>query len=150
MGWKTFSNTFIWIATALICLYAIITIILQAESNIIFWMMRPSEKAAMDIVGRITALGGTSGKITTTYRTEMYGNVYYLINSGKITCVITKKTQAAPSVLGGKMTTINCYSAPISMDLNPRYMGGEEGVKIDFKKYYDDGLIIEGLLKGVI
>jgi len=141
MGWETFSNVIILIAVALICLYAIITIILQAESNIIFWMMRPSEKAAMDIVGRITALGGTTGEITTTYKTELYGNKYYLINSEKITCVITKKVQAAPGVMGGEMTTFNCYSAPISTDLHPRHM--EESVKIEFEKYYDDGLIIE-------
>jgi len=140
MGWETFANVFILIATALICLYAIITIILQAESNIVFWMLRPSEKAAMDIVGRITALGGTTGKIITTYRTEMYGNVYYLVNSGKVTCVIAKKTQAAPGVMGGKMTTINCYSAPISAELNQRY--GEENMKIDLEKLYEDGLII--------
>lgn len=143
MGWETFSNVIILTAVALICLYTIITIILQAESNIIFWMMRPSEKAAMDIVGRITALGGTTGEITTTYRTEMYGNMYYMINSGKITCVITKKTQAAPGVMGGKMTTINCYSAPLSMenDLSSRHM--VESMKIKFEKYYDNGLIIE-------
>ena len=135
MGWETFSNVFILIATALICLYAVITIILQAESNIIFWMTRPSEKTALDIVGRITALGGTTGEITTTYKTEFYGNQYYLINSGKITCVITKKTQAAPGVVGGKMTTINCYSAPIAMNLDPRHM--TENMKIKFEKYWD-------------
>jgi len=141
MAWDTFANVVILIAVALISLYTIITIILQAESNIIFWMMRPSEKAAMDIVGRITALGGTTGEITTTYRTEMYGNEYYLINSGKITCVITKKTQAAPGVMGGEMTTINCYSAPLLMDLHSHHM--EEAMKIKFEKSYSDGLVIE-------
>ena len=135
MGWETFSNVIILIATALIVLYAIITIILQAESNIIFWMMRPSEKAAMDIVGRITALGGTTGEITTTYKTELYGNEYYLINSGKITCVITKKVEAAPGVMGGEMTTINCYSAPIDTNIIQRIM--DESIKIDFMKYWD-------------
>ena len=143
MGWETFSNVFILLATALIVIYAIATIIFQAESNIIFWMMRPSEKAAMDIVGRVTALGGTTGDVTTTYRTEMYGNVYYLINSGKITCVIAKKTQAAPGIMGGKMTTINCYSAPIDSTIYQRRM--DERIKIDFEKYWDvdtDSLII--------
>jgi hypothetical protein len=141
MGSETFSNVFILIATALICLYAITTIILQAESNIIFWMMRPSEKAAMDIVGRISALGGTTGNVITTYRTEMYGNEYYLINSGKITCVITKKTQARPGVPGGEMTTINCYSAPIDTSISERLM--DESMKIEFEKYYHNGLVIE-------
>lgn len=74
----------------------------------------------------------------------MYGNVYYVINSGKITCVIAKKTQAAPGVMGGEMTTVNCYSTPNSMDLSARYM--VEDIKIKFKKYWDDskgGLVIE-------
>jgi hypothetical protein len=141
MSWDTFANVILLIAVALICLYGIITIILQAESNIIFWMMRPSEKAAMDIVGIVTALGGTTGEITTTYETEMYGNEYYLINSGKITCVITKKTQAAPGVMGGEMTTINCYSAPIDATINQRRMATTVPVK--FEKYYDDGLVIK-------
>jgi len=148
MGWDIFFDVIILITVAIICLYATITIILQAESNIIFWIMRPSEKAAMDIVGRITALGGTTGEITTTYKTEMYGNEYYLINSGKITCVITKKTQAVPGVMGGGMTTINCYSVPISMNLQPQHMVGKDGIDVDFEKYYDDGLIIQGDVKG--
>jgi hypothetical protein len=141
MGWETFSNTFIEIATGLICLYAIITIINQASSNIIFWMMRPSEKAALDVVSRFTALGGTTGEITTTYRTEMYGNVYYLVNSGKITCVITKRVQAAPGVAGGGMTTINCYSTPFSKNLDSH--DAEEFIRINLEKYYEDGLVVK-------
>ena len=145
MGWDIFANVVILVVVALICLYAIVSIILQAESNIIFWMMRPSEKAAMDVVGRITALGGTTGEVTTTYKTEMYGNEYYLINSGKITCVITKKTQAAPGVMGGKMTTINCYSSPFSMDPEISRIIGSDEIQIKFEKDWDvdeDRLII--------
>lgn len=140
MGWDTFVNVGIMIFTGLICLYAIITIITQAEANIIFWMLRPSEKVVMDIVGRITALGATTGDVTTIYRTEIYNNKYYLINSGKITCVITKRKQATEGLMGGKMTTINCYSTPISVDLARRY--DEESMKIELEKLYKDGLLI--------
>jgi len=139
MGWETFSNVVILIATALIILYTIITIILQAESNIIFWMMRPSEKAAMDIVGMVAALGGTSGKVTTSYKTEKGLNEYYLINSGKITCIITKSIQSTPGVMGGKMTTINCYSGPIDSTIHDRM---DEFMEFEFVKYYDNGLIV--------
>ncbi len=141
MGWETFSNAFVLIAVAFIVLYAIFTIIFQAQSNITFWMTRGSEKAAMNVVGRVTALGGTTGRITTTYRTERGINEYYLINSGKITCVITKLVQASPGVRGGEMTTINCYSAPIQSTINQRRMN--EHLEIEFEKYYDNDLIVK-------
>jgi len=140
MGYKTFVNVVILIAIALVVLYAVISIILQAESNITFWMLRPSEKAAMDIVGRITALAGTTGNVETDYSTLQPGLEYYLINSEKITCVIARQSQIGKyPVMGGMMTTINCYSTPLSVDITNQQ---EEMLEVSIEKKYEDGVEI--------
>ncbi len=141
MGWQTFQNVVILIGIALVTLAAIIIIILQAESNLTFWVLRPSEKAALDIVGRITALGGTTGNVEISYGSEMPDLEYYLMNSEKVTCIITKKIESGPyPVPGGMMTTINCYSSPFP--INIPIQEGERVLEFDFEKTYDDGVKI--------
>jgi len=135
MAERVTANTLIVIFTAIIVIFSIIVLIQQAEANIMFWILRPSESTAMDIVSKFTALGGTSGKIITEYRNITSNVHYYVYNEGKIVCVISIK-----KVEGGlnPLKTVNCFSTPFEVNI-PEQIDpeGETGFLLCFSKNYD-------------
>lgn len=104
----------IFIFAMILIVILIIAIMIQtAISNITFWLLRPSESAALDLVGYITALGGTTGDAIIEYKVYTSGVTYYVKKSEKIVCVIAQMTEVGGlPLLGGGLTTYNCYSTP--------------------------------------
>jgi len=135
MAERVTSNTIIIIFTTIIVIFSVIILIQQAEANIMFWTLRPSESTALDIVSKYAALGGTTGDVITDYR-NITRNIHYNIYSkGKMVCVISKKEEAGVASL----KTINCYSTPFTIidvletpDPPPDY---EQEFHICFRKY---------------
>jgi len=113
MAERVTSNTLIIIFTIIIVIFSVIVLIQQVEANIAFWILRPSESTALDIVGKITALGGTTGKIKTDYRNITNEVDYWGLTDKKIICMIALKqeTGALP------IKTINCYSFPFNVNI---------------------------------
>ncbi len=115
MAERVTSNTIIIIFTTIIVIFAVIVLIQQAEANLMFWTLRPSESTALDIVSKYAALGGTVGEAITDYRNITTGIKYNIYGpvGGKMVCVISKKeTQGAPT-----LKTINCYSTPFAISI---------------------------------
>jgi len=137
MAERVTSNTLIIIFTTIIVIFAVIMLIQQAEANLMFWTLRPSESTAMDIVSKYAALGGTTGEVITDYRNITQNINYNIYSSGKMVCVISRREEkgAAP------LKTINCYSTPFAVipDLRtpvppPDY---EQEFHLCFKKDYN-------------
>jgi len=138
---RTLKQAIFLIVTILLLLIAAIVLIMTAEAQITFWMLRPSETASLDIVGYITALGGCMGHISTEYKGFTTRVTYYLFNRDKIVCVIAEKTPEGPLPVRGVLTTINCYSTPFKIErktdgtLNPPR---GEPFSLNLDKLYED------------
>ncbi len=136
---RTLQQTIFLIVMILVLLLAAIILIMTVQSNVTFWMLRPSETAALDIVSYVTALGGTTGNIQTEYKGFTSQIDYYLLNRDKMICVIAQRTPSMPQA--GVLTTINCYSTPYVIKQN---IGGEyepqSGTSpvVEFTKYYEE------------
>lgn len=152
MAERTTSNTIIIIFTTIVVIAAVIVLIKQVEANLMFWTIRPSESTALDIVSKYTALGGTTGEVTTDYRNITSNINYNIYSSGKMVCVISRRveTGAAP------LKTINCYSTPFAIidDLitpapPPDF---EQEFHICFRKYDDFSgtLIVDSWWTGLV
>lgn len=128
------SNALIIIVTAIVVIFTVIMLIQQAEANIMFWILRPSESTALDIVSKFTALGGTSGKVTTDYRNITNNVNYYVYHEGKVVCVMSIKK--GEGVLN-PLKTINCFSAPFELDLEELNDEGKIKFLLCFSKDYD-------------
>ncbi len=111
MAERTTSNTIIIIFTTIVVLAAVIILIQDAEANLMFWTIRPSESTALDIISKYTALGGTTGEVTTDYRNITSNINYNVYSSGKMVCVISRKVETGATAL----KTINCYSTPFEI-----------------------------------
>jgi len=133
MAERVTSNTLIIIFTSIIVIFSIIVLIQQAEANIMFWILRPSESTALDIVSKFTALGGTTGKVTTDYRNITNNINYFVYSKGKIVCVISIKEEKGTLPL----KTINCYSTPFEVNIPSQLEEYEESFHICFEKDYD-------------
>jgi len=133
MAERVTSNTLIIIFTTIIVIFAVIMLIQQAEANLMFWTLRPSESTAMDIVSKYAALGGTTGEVVTDYR-NITQNINYNINSsGKMVCVISRKEEKNLAPL----KTINCYSTPFEVSIPFQDVQYEESFHLCFKKDYN-------------
>jgi len=134
MAERVTANTLIIIFTAIIVIFSVIVLIQQAEANIMFWILRPSESTAMDIVSKFTALGGTSGKVITDYSNITSNVHYYIHNEGKVVCVISvKKVEGALP-----LKTVNCFSTPFEVNIPEQATTeGETGFLLCFSKDYD-------------
>ena len=132
MAERTTSNTIIIIFTTIIVIFSVIILIQQAEANLMFWTLRPSESTALDIVSKYTALGGTTGKVFTDYRNITQNINYNIYSHGKMVCVISRKEEAGATPL----KTINCYSTPFPIidHLETPDLDDEKEFHICFKK----------------
>jgi hypothetical protein len=134
MAERVTSNSLIIIFTAIIVIFSIIVLIQQVEANLMFWILRPSESTALDIVSKFTALGGTTGKVITDYRNITNNIHYYVYNSGKIVCVISIKEEKGVLPL----KTINCYSTPYEVNIQPQQEEYGESFHLCFQKDYNE------------
>jgi len=116
---------------------------MTVQANITFWMIRPSESAALDIVSIITALGGTTGNVETEYKGFTSKIDYYLLNRDKMICVIAQKTPETMVAASGVLTTINCYSAPFVIESTTGiyYPPSGEAVDLIFDKWYEEPFV---------
>lgn len=113
---RTLQQTIFLIILILVLLLSTFILIMTVQANITFWMIRPSESAALDIVGYTTALGGTTGVVNTEYKGFTSDITYYVLNREKMVCIIAEKTPEQPLAGGGPLKTINCYSTPFIME----------------------------------
>lgn len=115
---RTLVQSIFMIVTILGLLIFTIMFITTVKSNITFWMLRPSETATLDMVGIVTALGGTKGSIKTEYKGFTSEIDYYIKKGGKMVCIIAQKKPEEPLGIGGVLTTINCFSTPFVADID--------------------------------
>jgi len=117
-------------------------LIVVVTTQVAFWILRPSEMAAMDIVGAVTALGGTSGDVETDFKTYTANVTYYVKMTEKILCVISQRKQTTATPVIGAMTTFNCFSMPFAPNLyfNPSYP--IEFTEFRLKKIFQDSFVI--------
>ena len=133
MAERITSNTIIIIFTTLIVIVSVIILIQQAEANLMFWTLRPSESTALDIVSKYAALGGTTGEAITDYTNITQNINYNIYSSGKMVCVISRREEAGAAPL----KTINCYSTPYAVNIPVQAEEDEENFHLCFKKDYD-------------
>jgi len=136
-------QTIFILSMILIVLFIIAIMIQTVMSNVSFWLLRPSESAALDLVGYITALGGTTGDSMIQYKVYTSGVTYYVKKSEKIVCVIAQmdKVYGLP-VIGGGLTTYNCYSTPFVSQISD--ITSEKFSDFNLEKYFqDDDVIVE-------
>jgi len=142
----TIAQTIMYIVMTLTVLLLIYIFVQSAMTNVSFWLLRPSESAAMDLVGYITALGGTSGYVTAEFKPTTENVTYYVKGSRKIICVIAQVSQVRggpidlPAV-GGALTTYNCFSTPFFAD-TARISRPYEFYHFYLKKSYIDPFIV--------
>lgn len=130
MGKRTTTNTIIIVVTFIIVVFAVILLIQQVEANVFFWLLRPSEATAMDIVGRTTVLGSSVGEIQVEYK-NITGVDFYIHKEDKLVCVIVQKTGGGSKPL----TTINCYSLPFDALIED--LSTDAGFTLCLEKKYD-------------
>jgi hypothetical protein len=112
------AQTIFTIVMILIMVFIIANFINSALKNVSFWLLRPSESAALDLVGYITALGGTSGKTSLEYKVYTSDVTYHVKRSGKLICIIAKISEEGPFLLFSDVKTYNCYSTPFDPQTN--------------------------------
>ena len=138
----TIAQSLLYVSMVLIVVVIIAILIQSAMANVSFWLLRPAESAAMDLVGYITALGGTSGYVTAEFKPTTENITYYVKGSDKIICVIAQVSQvrggpiAIPAV-GGSLTTYNCFSTPFVADTS-RLSIPYEFYHFYLTKYFED------------
>lgn len=113
-----------YFAMFIIVMIAIYMLIQTVVTQVAFWILRPSEMFAMDLVGSVSSLGGTTGDITADFRAYTE-NVTYYVKSGKtsldtekILCVISQRKNTTTTPIVGVLTTFNCFSMPFRPSLN--------------------------------
>lgn len=99
-----------------------------------FWVLRPSETTALDVVGRVTGLAATTGNVSTEYKNQTGKVFYYFYGLDKMLCVITHLSLTGTPTMGKEMTTINCYSMPFPVNIE-KNEGNEFDLILD--KYYE-------------
>ena len=119
----TLAQTILYVIMVLMVILIISILIQSAMANVSFWLLRPSESAAMDLVGYITALGGTTGYVTAEYKPTTENITYYTKGLEKIICVIAQVSHVRTGpinipAVGGSLTTYNCFSTPFTADIS--------------------------------
>ena len=117
MGSTTVGHMIFYVAMFIIMMIAIFVLLATVTTQVSFWILRPSEMAAMDLVGTVTSLGGTSGEVTTEFKTYTANVIYYMNRMDKILCVISQRKQSVSTPIVGVLTTFNCFSMPFTPDI---------------------------------
>lgn len=137
MAERVASNTLIIIFASIIVIFSIIVFIRGVEANLMFWILRPSDTTALDIVSKFNALSGVSGRVIIDY-TNITNNVnYYITSENKIVCVIAKVEEEGSMPL----KTVNCYSTTKPASLGD--VDDEQEFRLCLLKYYSTRLEIE-------
>lgn len=131
MAERVASNTLIIIFTTIIVIFSVIVLVQQVEANLMFWILRPSDTTALDMVSKVNALTGTKGRVTTDYRNITKEVDYYITNDDKIVCVIAQKKELGSLPL----KTINCYSTSKSVIIPDK--NNIQSFLLCLQKYYD-------------
>jgi archaellum component FlaG (FlaF/FlaG flagellin family) len=118
MGSTPIGHMIFYIALFIIVMIAIYALIQTTITQVSFWILRPSEMAAMDLVGAVTSLGGTTGDVKTDFRTYTSNVTYYVKTAGKVLCMISQREQKADTPIIGALTTFNCYSMPFDASVH--------------------------------
>ena len=142
----TITQAILYVAMTLTVLVIITILIQSVMANVSFWLLRPSESAAMDLVGYITALGGTSGYVTVEFAPTTENVTYYVKSTEKIICVIAQVSHIRQGpinipAVGGSLTTYNCFSTPFVADIS-RLSYPYEFYHFYLSKYYQDPFIV--------
>jgi hypothetical protein len=142
MGTTPIGHMLFYTALFIIVMIAIYILIEVVLTQVAFWILRPSEMAAMDLVGAVTALGGTSGYVETDFKTYTTNVTYYIKITEKVLCIISQRKQSTTTPVIGVMTTFNCFSMPFApkLEFNPDYP--MEDTEFKLKKTFQDPFVI--------
>lgn len=126
-----------YIALFIIVMIAIYALIQVTVTQVAFWILRPSEMFAMDLVGATTALGGTTGEVETCFWIYTANVTYYVDNPEKILCVISQRKQDIETPVIGVLTTFNCFSTPFTPQFNFDPDEEFKSYRFELKKWFD-------------
>jgi hypothetical protein len=142
MGSTPIGHTLFYIAMFIIVMIAIYILIVVVTTQVAFWILRPSEIASMDLVGAVTALGGTAGDNEASFEIYTTNVTYFVKRTEKILCIISQRKQTMETPVIGAMTTFNCFSMPFVPNLyfNPDYP--MESAEFMLKKIFQDPFVI--------
>jgi len=136
---------FFYVALFVIVMIAISILIQATVTQIAFWILRPSEMASMDLVGIVTSLGGTTGKITTDYGIYTGAVDYYVKRTEKIVCVISQRRQTLKTPVVGLLTSFNCFTMPFTPQFNLREEIEptiDEPYELELEKIFQDPFVV--------
>jgi hypothetical protein len=138
----TVGHMIFYVAMFIVVMIAIYILIQVVVTQVAFWILRPSEMASLDLVGAVSALGGTTGEVTAEYRTYTGNVTYYVKKTEKIICVISqrKQTEDMPLV-GGIYVTFNCFSTPFVPQFDFGY-SSMESYEFNLVKSFQDPLVV--------
>ncbi len=142
MASTTIGHMIFYIALFIIVMIALYALINTIVAQVAFWILRPSEMAAMDLVGTVTTLGGTTGDVTTHLRPYTENVMYYMKKSEKVICVISQRSQKTETPIVGVLTSFNCFSTPFTLQSDlPVSADGVESYEFELKKVFEDPFV---------
>jgi len=136
------AQTIFIIVMVLIVVYIVANLIKTALNNVTFWLLRPSESAALDLVSYITALGGTSANVSMEYKVYTSDITYHVKRVDKIICIIAQVSDSGfLSLMSSDVKTYNCYSTPFISEISDPT--SEKFNNIHLEKMWNDRVVVD-------